>query len=127
MVKREHRKGNDGTDARLSDDDMRAQLEFFYKFRTNTDRWHTNGIKNLKFNECECKRRKSMPQTENAKTYRDSGAQCSSMNLNTNDASTNTEDLNLQPAPQFDCSEDNDPSAKCSDDTIDRMTFSYLV
>lgn len=113
IIKRECQKENNDADVNLSGGDMRARVEFFYKFRTETDRWHINGIKNLKFNECECKRGKS-----NAKTQ-EIGVQCSSTKKN---KSTSTDDIQLQPAFELSSSDGNDTNAKCSDNTTDCTT-----
>lgn len=141
VVKQEQQKQNADADVCLSDDDMHARLEFFYKFRTETDRWHINAIKNLKFNECKCKQQKSnvpendfadcnaegidelMAETRNAKTFRDIGVQCSSTNRNTIDANTSIDNIDLQSTLQLNSSEGNDTNAKCSDKPTDCTNF----
>lgn len=37
---------------------MLIQLEYYYDYRMKTDKWHFSPIKDIKFNECECKRNK---------------------------------------------------------------------
>lgn len=89
---------------------MNAQLDFFYKFRTQTTQWHRNGIKNLKFTECEREQDSIVPQLDFSQVnhdeidgltvrkeimtnVRDIGVQCDP--IDTNDQSTSTSDLQL--------------------------------
>lgn len=41
----------------ISEEEMEMRLKFYYDFRMNTAQWNRNGIKNLQFKECECKRK----------------------------------------------------------------------
>lgn len=118
IVKREFRKENNDADERcLPNDHMNSRLEFYYHFRTETDRWHLNGIKNLKYNQSQRQNSNEVskidfnhvnheeiegfiPETENMARVRDIGVQCSLKDINTNDKSTSTDNVNLQPGEE---------------------------
>lgn len=68
---------------------MNLRLKFYYDFRTQTNAWYRNGIKNLKFTVCECKR-KANDDGANV------GIQCCPADFGTNDKSTNTDNVDLQ-------------------------------
>lgn len=57
IIQKDYRKLKNDDNATLSDQAMHSRLEFYYNFRTRTREWYKNGIKNLKFNVCECKRK----------------------------------------------------------------------
>lgn len=133
VVECEFRQENNDPDARLSDDDLQSRMKFFYDFRIETHQYHMNGIKNLEFIECDCKRKKSkinheeieapVTDTRNVKIFQDCGVQCSLMNYNTSDKSTNTDRIELESAFQSNFSDGNETSTGITGVT-DCMTFS---
>lgn len=101
---------NNDADACLSDDDMESRMKFFYDFRTRTNEWYRNGIKNLKYTECKCERHSNVPmidfdkvnheeieelipRKENVANIRDIGIQCNQTDFATNDKDTSTENM----------------------------------
>lgn len=53
IIKNEHFNGSDD----FCEDAMVDRLKFYYEFRMRTHKWHSNAIRNLRFNECDCKRK----------------------------------------------------------------------
>lgn len=131
IVQREIQKQNNDVDVCISDDDMDSRLKFFYEFRNRTTEWHINGIKNLKFTDCEGEgeqdslvpkldfnnvnhneidgltlRKKNMPNV------RDVCVQCDS--IDTNDKSTSTSDLFIQ----FDATENQETNGQSAGNTL---------
>lgn len=68
----------------ISQEEMNIRLEYYYDFRMQTNKWHCNDIRNLKYIECECKRnanRRSLneqPQTTNKDANRSNASEVSS-------------------------------------------------
>lgn len=63
IIQKDYREKKNDEKVSLSDGAMHSRLEFYYDFRKRTREWHKNGIKNLKFIECECKRKSTGEQS----------------------------------------------------------------
>lgn len=139
IVEREFRRENNDMDVCLSDNDKHSRLEFFYNFRIQTDQWHVNGLKNLKFTECECKRNSNasqitndagvdglLPETENVVTARDIGVQCSLMKFQSSDKSTNTDHVDLQPASRVESVKGDETNPEHPDETASKSKVLFI-
>lgn len=141
-MNREFRKENNDANTCLSDDDMETRLKFFYDFRTHTSEWHCNGIKNLKYIECECERNSSYTSQidfdnvvkeeiqevilQNENMVRDIGLQCNPTHYETNDKRTSTKNIDLQQTFQSNSVEDQETNGQSSGNTITcRMSFHH--
>lgn len=75
LIQEDYRKLKKDENAHLSDEAMLPRLEFYFQYRERTRDWHKNNIKNLKFIECDCKRKKpnEISLDSNNQSNKDSG------------------------------------------------------
>lgn len=59
IIQNDYRKQKQNENEYLTEPAMHSRLEYYYEFRKRTGEWHKNSIKNLKFKDCECKRKKN--------------------------------------------------------------------